>query len=256
MLFVHVPSGHFLMGIPGKMPPADPGFRRFNSRHIQKVRAFWLATTDVTNAQFTRFVHATHYRPPQGYRLSDSPIAKEVVGWVQCRFLQQATDPRMLHWSGAKLPVTCVSEQDAAAFCHWLGQTTGRPYRLPTAAELLYARHCGHDTGPKSAQGKHVLAYAWLSENSGGHPHAVGTRLPDALGLYDMLGNVGMWTGTLVPVAQMDRSATGNFPGAVVVGPGYAGSWHHRQDFIISGPIPWNIRWPSRGFRVACSTRP
>lgn len=34
-------------------------------------------------------------------------------------------------------PVIWVSQIDAAAYCRWLGQKEGQPYRLPTMAELL-----------------------------------------------------------------------------------------------------------------------
>ena len=34
---------------------------------------------------------------------------------------------------------------------------------------------------------------AWYGDNSGGTTHAVATKLPNALGLYDTLGNVWEW---------------------------------------------------------------
>jgi formylglycine-generating enzyme required for sulfatase activity len=38
-----------------------------------------------------------------------------------------------------------------------------------------------------------VPEIAWCAANSGGTPHAVGQKRPNAYGLYDMLGNVREW---------------------------------------------------------------
>ena len=35
--------------------------------------------------------------------------------------------------------------------------------------------------------------FEWVLENSGGHPHPVGTLRPNRLGLHDMLGNLAEW---------------------------------------------------------------
>ncbi|TWW10822.1 hypothetical protein E3A20_06030 [Planctomyces bekefii] len=35
--------------------------------------------------------------------------------------------------------------------------------------------------------------YAWIGSNSGGELHELGTKKPNAFGLYDMHGNVADW---------------------------------------------------------------
>jgi hypothetical protein len=63
--------------------------------------------------------------------------------------------------------------------------------RLPTEAEWEFACRAGSTT--KWAHGddpSELKEYAWIAENSGGGPKPVGTRKPNAWGIYDMQGNV------------------------------------------------------------------
>ena len=61
--------------------------------------------------------------------------------------------------------------------------------RLPTEAEWEYACRAGWST-PRYGVLNDI---AWYSDNSGEETRAVATKLPNALGLYDTLGNVWEW---------------------------------------------------------------
>ena len=61
--------------------------------------------------------------------------------------------------------------------------------RLPTEAEWEFACRAGTTTARYGV----VWDVAWYNDNSGGTTHAVATKLPNALGLYDTLGNVWEW---------------------------------------------------------------
>ncbi len=100
---------------------------------------------------------------------------------------------------GANNPVEQVDWYDAVAYCAKLSSlpaevAAGRVYRLPTEAEWDYAGRAG--TATKYSFGndeKDLGKYAWFKENSGGTTHAVGEKLPNGWGLYDMHGNVSEW---------------------------------------------------------------
>jgi formylglycine-generating enzyme required for sulfatase activity len=101
-------------------------------------------------------------------------------------------------------PVERVSWNDATNYCGRLTQReraagrirTNSVYRLPTEAEWEYA--CRAWTSTRFSYGDdpgytNLTNYAWYSANSGSTTHAVGQKLPNLWGLYDMHGNVTEW---------------------------------------------------------------
>jgi formylglycine-generating enzyme required for sulfatase activity len=112
-------------------------------------------------------------------------------------------------FTGTDNPVETVSWRDAVVFCNSLSTSVGLTpcyafgttteeitvnlnadgFRLPTEAEWEYACKAG-TTQPRYGE---IDEIAWYKENSAGKPHEVGTKIPNAWGLYDMLGNVWEW---------------------------------------------------------------
>ena len=97
-------------------------------------------------------------------------------------------------FKGDNLPVEWVSWDQCQNFLSKLNSITGKQFRLPTEAEWEYAarggkksrgyRYCGSNT---------IDDVAWYEDNSGYKTHAVGTKQPNELGIYDMAGNVEEW---------------------------------------------------------------
>ncbi|MGB4346959.1 MAG: formylglycine-generating enzyme family protein [Burkholderiaceae bacterium] len=92
---------------------------------------------------------------------------------------------------GAMLPVENISWDEAQEFVHKLSKKTGKQYRLPTEAEWEFAARAGSSTLYSFGDEESGLdQYAWTEKNAGGTSHPVGMKKPNALGLFDMHGNV------------------------------------------------------------------
>ena len=213
-----VPGGSFWMGDP-RFPDAQPV-------HRVTVDPFWMDKTEVTNAQFARFVNATGYvtvaeRVPDPKDFPDVPRDKLKAGSIvftppergvnlddPSQWWQYVPGADWRHPDGPgsgieakqNYPVVHVCWLDAAAYATWAGK------RLPTEAEWEFAARGGLDHKPyawgeEKKPGGKWLANVWQGQFPGentaedGYPRAapVGSFPPNGYGLYDMAGNVWEW---------------------------------------------------------------
>lgn len=137
--------------------------------HKVTVSTFKIAKTEVTVLQWKQYCEATA-----------NPMPKETPsgGWVDNN------------------PIVGVNWDDAVGYCEWLSAEKHKSFRLPTEAEWEYAARGGSaGKGYKYSGGKGIDYVGWTSDNSGGNAHAVASKRPNELGLYDMTGNVYEWCG-------------------------------------------------------------
>ncbi len=172
---------------------------------------YLLAATEVTIAQFRTFVAATGYQ-----------TEAEVLGTGNSAATEKAEpkDKNEFTWrtpgfaQSEKAAVSQVSWNDAVVFCNWLSKrekrtpayrrdaknnwvldTRSKGYRLPSEAQWEFACRAGTTTQFHFGDRYQALSkYAWFNFKSGSNPvRTVGSKLPNAFGLYDMHGNIGEW---------------------------------------------------------------
>lgn len=129
-------------------------------------------------------------------------------------------------YKGDNLPVGNVSWEDCQEFIQKMNRLTGKIFRLTTEAEWEYAARGGKHLSPyKYAGSNSIDDVAWYNHNSGYETHSVKTKKPNALGIYDMSGNVYEWCqdwyGAYSGSAQTDPKGPASSLHRVVRG----GSW-------------------------------
>jgi formylglycine-generating enzyme required for sulfatase activity len=214
-----IKGGRFQMGARPMRPEEGP-------ERTTQVGAFWIDRTEVTNADFARFVRATGYvtlaeRPldPRAYPQlrgdqlkpsgivfagSDHAAGPDPSQWWR---VVQGADWRHPEGPGSSiagkdaLPVVQVGWADAMAYARWLGRD------LPTEAEWEYAAQGGKGAtrfvwGDEALDAKAPQANVWQGifpiqdEAVDGYKAKaapVGCFPANGYGLYDMAGNVWEW---------------------------------------------------------------
>jgi formylglycine-generating enzyme required for sulfatase activity len=207
-------------GRPDEQPP-----------HAVYIDEFRMGLTPVTNAEFGVFLQATGHEAPRF--------------WDDARF------------NAPSKPVVGVSWFDAVAFCAWLSDRTGEPWRLPTEAEREKA----------SRGGRSGERYPWGDDPGAGGgqfaqdaPWDVGRSRPDGFGangygLFDTGYNVHEWCsdwyGSTYYAASPTRNPQGPADGVRRASRG--GAWRHQVKICRNAArssLDPEFRYNDYGFRV------
>ena len=172
--------------------------------------------------------------PVHSVTLSDYYIGRcEVTQelWLAVMGSWPGTAPSNSYGVGANYPAYYISWNDCQEFVAELNRLTGRTFRLPTEAEWEYAARGGNKSRHYKYSGSgNIDDVAWYWNNSG-KTHAVGTKSPNELGIYDMSGNVyewcSDWYGSYSAGAQTNPQGPSSGTYRVLRG----GSWNYNASY-------------------------
>jgi formylglycine-generating enzyme required for sulfatase activity len=150
----------------------------------------------------------------------------------------------------ANRPVETVSWNTIQGY---LGATD---MRLPSEAEWEYACRAGTTTAFNngSSVDSTVGMVAWYSLNSGNQTHAVGGKAANALGLYDMAGNVYEWVNDWYNFYSSDAQTNPTGPEWSSYRVFRGGSWSYITGSLRSSSRSYDVSssaYTDVGFRVA-----
>jgi len=210
---VEVKGGEFKIGNERAYPEERPV-------RIVQISDFEIDATEVTNAQFAKFVRETSYvttaeKPQAGFdkpgaAVFKMPTATEPRWWlfVEGANWRQPEGPGSAIDDKANDPVVQVSFADAIAYADWAGR------RLPNEAEWEVAAKAGTNTvypwgddlrpGGKDQANTWQGAFPVKNTTLDGHflRAPVGCFAANQIGLYDMIGNVWEWTDSVYQVSD------------------------------------------------------
>ncbi len=226
---VWIPGGIYTIGSEDKHAKRTEG-----PSYEVKVDGFWMDETEVTNAQFRKFVEATGYKtvaerpvdweelkqmaPPGTLKPHDSLLAPGSMvfqpnpaanlhdisqwwAWVNGADWQHPYGPESNIDAKENHPVVHIAYEDAQAYARWAGK------KLPTEAQWEVAARGGegHQSfawGDKlTPEGKYLANFyqGQFPDNNSAKDGfektaPVKSFAPNGFGLYDMIGNVWEWT--------------------------------------------------------------
>jgi formylglycine-generating enzyme required for sulfatase activity len=169
-----------------KMIPMQGGTIKIGNKTVE-VKPFWMASTETAWEAYDVFLASG----PPSKPYDQTAFAPDAVARPSKSYILPD-----LGWGHHGYPAINLSSISVEMFCRWLSAATKKKYRVPTEAEWELACREGA-TGPWKIDKGQLDKSAWFADNSGKMTHPIAKKLPNKLGFYDLLGNVGEWATDL-----------------------------------------------------------
>lgn len=214
-----------------------------------KVPAFWMSAKELTYDEYQLFFEEEKDPAPKPDAISrpSPPYIDFTLGMGKV----------------GGYPANSMQQYAAIMYCKWLYKKTKQFYRLPTEVEWEYACQLGKTESNLSQA-------AWLAQNSEDKYHRVGEKPANALGFYDLFGNVAEWVldqdgpAIRAPKDGSEPIYVSKEAAAIVKGGHYASqakelscAWRQPADPVWNQRDPqipkskwWNADAPFVGFRL------
>jgi formylglycine-generating enzyme required for sulfatase activity len=216
--------------------------------HQVTLTPFFLDETEVTNAEYAKFVQATGYPAPANPPAKDEPLWRAWSGPQPPAGQEQ--------W-----PVRNVTVADAEAFARWRSQRDGFVCRLPTEEEWEFAARDGkpenlYPWGNKFSEGQANMK-KFDPANPKNQPEAVRSFAADrtAAGVFDLAGNVYEWTSSKAKYYEGNGKT---LPPAEQNLPVIRGGAYSVTQELNAASRQWAAqitKHPTVGFRLACEVK-
>ena len=238
---ISVPGGIFIMGTGEAV-------------HNVTLDPFFMSETPVTQKQY-KYVMGKN---PSKLVGENRPV--ECVNW--CEAIIYCNRLSMMHnltpcYSIGDIKDLTTFESSSPVWKRVVCNYTADGFRLPTEAEWEYAARGGVKNNPMMYAGSdNIENVAWYGENSEVRTHDVSCKKPNALGLYDMCGNVAEWCWDFMDVLSVVPQTNPHGPQIGTMHIKRGGSWLDDPQqctvFFRSGSAPGG-KSSSLGFRVCKS---